>query len=285
MIKSFAKPKDLKELLQLLSCESCSIIAGGTDVMVEVHNGKEFKECVVDISGIEDLKGISNSEKTITILAGTTHAEIEKNKIVNKYMPMLSKACSLVGSTLIRNRGTIGGNVANNASCADSIPPLLLFNAKVVLKSLQGDRNLSLDEFLGKNCSVDLKSEEILYSIVAEKLEGYKWELVKVGRRKSLAISRITLAIALKEKDGVIEDLRLCPGAMLPKHTRLYNTENMFKGKKLSIGTIEAIANNAAEEAIEMSGRRWSAEYKEPVLKGLIVRTLEGWWKEHETTV
>lgn len=277
MIKSFAKPKNLQELLQLLSLESCSIIAGGTDVMVEVHNGKELKESIVDISGFEELKGVSSSEKAVTILAGTTHGEIEKNEIVNKYMPMLSKACSLVGSTLIRNRGTVGGNIANNASCADSIPPLLLLNAKVVLKSLQGDRTLSLDEFLGKNGSVALKSEEILYSIEAEKLEGYEWELVKVGRRKSLAISRLTLAIALKQKDGVIEDLRLCPGAMLPKHTRLYNTEDKFKGQKLSSEIIEAIADSAAEEAIAMSGRRWSAEYKEPVLKGLIVRTLEGW--------
>lgn len=277
MTKSFAKPKKLEEILQLVSFGNCTVIAGGTDIMVEVHNGKELLENIVDISGVEELKGIAEGEKTVTVLAGTTHGVVEKNEVIIKYVPMLSKACSLVGSTLIRNRGTVGGNIVNNASCADSIPPLLLSNAKVVLKSSTGDREISLDEFLGKNGSVDLNQGEILYSIEAEKLEGYDWELVKVGRRKALAISRITLAIALKKKDGIIEDLRLCPGAMLPKHTRLYKTEERFMGQKLSKDTIEAIADSAAEESIEMSGRRWSAEYKEPVLKGLIVRTLEGW--------
>lgn len=277
MIKSFVRPKKLEELLEVLSREGCTIIAGGTDIMVEVRSGKKLLDNVVDISGVEELKGITCSGTTISILAGTTHAEVENSEIVRRNIPMLSKACSLVGSTLIRNRATIGGNIANNANCADSIPPLLLLNAKVVLKSLQADRTLSLDEFLGKNGSVDLKPGELLYSIEADKLEGYRWELVKVGRRKSLAISRITLAIALKEIDGVIEDLRLCPGAMLPKHTRLYNTENKFKGQRMSSETIEAIAESSTEEVIAMSGRRWSAEYKEPVLKGLIARTLEGW--------
>jgi CO/xanthine dehydrogenase FAD-binding subunit len=277
MIKSFAKPKKLLELLQLLNNEKYTIIAGGTDLMVEVHKGKEMSGKVIDISSIEDLKGIISSEKSVTILSGTTHAEVEKNEDVNKYIPIVAKACSLVGSTLIRNRGTIGGNIANNASCADSIPPLLLLNAKVKLKSLMNERTISLDEFLGINGSVDLKNGEVLYAIEAERLDGYRCELVKVGRRKALAISRLTLAIALKEKDGIIEDLRLCPGAMLPKHSRLYNTENKFKGENFSSETIEAIASSAVEEALSLSGRRWSAEYKEPVLKGLIVRTLEEW--------
>ncbi|MCM0650651.1 FAD binding domain-containing protein [Clostridium swellfunianum] len=277
MIKSFVKPKKLQEVLEILNQGSVTILAGGTDIMVEARGRKELLNSVVDISGVEELKGIIYTDNVVSILAGTTHAEVEKSEIIKTNISMLSKACSLVGSTLIRNRATIGGNIANNANCADSIPPLLIYDAKLVLKNLNGERVLSLDEFLGKNGSVNLRPDEILYSIEVEKLVGYKWELVKVGRRKSLAISRMTLAIALKEKDGFIEDLRLCPGAMLPKHTRLYNTEKNFKGQKLTSEVIESIAGSAVEEAIAMSGRRWSAEYKEPVLKGLIIRTLEQW--------
>jgi len=120
-----------------------------------------------------------------------------------------------------------------------------------------------------------------LYSVTVKASEGYKWKLIKVGRRKSLSISRLTLAIALKETHGKIEDVRICPGAMLSKHARLYETENKFKGKKLN-ENIEFIADSAVEEVIRLSGRRWSTEYKEPVLRGLIVRTLEEWGQEHE---
>jgi CO/xanthine dehydrogenase FAD-binding subunit len=281
MIRNFAKPRDLEELIQSIKDDNYTIIAGGTDLMVEIHNGKEPKGKLIDVSTIKALKGISQYENCVTILAGTTHTEVLQSEIVKEKLPMLAKACSLVGSSLIRNRGTIGGNIANNANCADSIPPLLISDAVVCLKSFGRDRIIKLEEFLEKNSSVDIQKGEVLYSVTAKSLKGYKWNLIKVGRRKSLAISRLTLAIALKEINGIIEDLRICPGAMLSKQTRLHATENKFKGEKLS-ECIEAIADSAALEVIALSGRRWSTEYKEPVLRGLIIRTLEEWGKQHE---
>ncbi|ERI89676.1 FAD binding domain in molybdopterin dehydrogenase [Clostridiales bacterium oral taxon 876 str. F0540] len=281
MIKSFVKPKGIQELIQSIKEDNYTIIAGGTDLMVELHNGKEIKGKLIDISTIGALKGIKNYEDEVTIMAGTTHGEIEKSEIIKKELPILGKACSLVGSTLIRNRGTIGGNIVNNANCADSIPPLLLCDAVVCLKSFGRDRVVRLDDFLGKNGAVALEKGEVLYSITAKKLEGYNWSLVKVGRRKSLSISRLTLAIALKKREGIIEELRICPGAMLSKHGRLYETENKFRGKALK-DCIESIAESAVQEVEALSGRRWSSEYKEPVLKGLIIRTLEEWGQKHE---
>lgn len=276
-MKNFVKPRSLEEALKYLNNSKCTLLAGGTDIMVELHNGKNIGDDIVDISALKELNGVIKAEEAVKIYAATSHSEIEKSEIIKEYLPILAKACSLVGSTLIRNRGTIGGNIVNNASCADTIPPLLILEAEVTLKSATTERKVRLQEFLNRNGRVNIEKNELLYSIEAKPLEGYKWQLIKVGRRKSLAISRLTLAVALKEKEGFIEDLRVCPGAMLSTPSRLYNTENKFKGSFLDKSTIEAIALSASEEVIELSGRRWSSEYKEPVLKGLIERTLEEW--------
>lgn len=276
-MKNFVKPDSLEQALLYLNNGSCTVLAGGTDLMVELHNGKELRESIVDISDLKELKGITFKEGTVNIYAASSHSEIEKNKLVREKLPILSKSCSLVGSTLIRNRGTIGGNIVNNASCADTIPALLILEAEVMLKSKANERNIKLSEFLNRNGKVNININELLYRIDVKPLEDYKWKLIKVGRRKSLAISRLTLAIALKEKQGYIEDLRLCPGAMLSKPSRLYETENKFKGVSLDKNSIEKIAESAVEEVAALSGRRWSSEYKEPVLRGLIERTLEEW--------
>jgi carbon-monoxide dehydrogenase medium subunit/xanthine dehydrogenase FAD-binding subunit len=276
-LKNFVKPESLKEALEYLNGHCCTVVAGGTDIMVELHNEKALNENIVDISSLEDLRGIVKSDEVVTIYSASSHSEIEKCEIVKEKLPMLAKASSIVGSSLIRNRGTVGGNIVNNASCADTVPPLLILEAVVTLKSAGGDRKVKLQEFLGKSGKVNIEKNEILYSIEVRPLEDYKWQLIKVGRRKSLAISRLTLAIALKLKDGYIEDLRLCPGAMLSKPSRLYKTEDKYKGKVLDKNTISLIGQSAAEEVIELSGRRWSTEYKESVLKGLIQRTLEEW--------
>lgn len=276
-MKNFVKPNSLEEALEYLNSSQCTILAGGTDLMVEFHKGEDLGESIVDISSLKELKGITSSEDSVRIYSGSSHSEIEKSEIIKEKLPMLAKACSLVGSTLIRNRGTIGGNIVNNASCADTIPPLLIAEAEVVVKSKASERKIKLQEFLNRNGRVNLGEKELLYSIEVKPFEGYKWQLIKVGRRKSLAISRLTLAIAVKSQNGIIEDLRLCPGAMLSKPSRLYDTENKFKGNKLVQSTIEAIAQSAVEEVAAISGRRWSSEYKEPVLKGLIIRTLEEW--------
>lgn len=275
MVGRFVKPSSLKEALDMLNKEKSLIISGGTDLLVKLRKSKrDIEEALIDISSLEELKEIKEKNSIITIGAACTHSDIEKNIIINKNLPILAKGCSVVGSTLIRNRGTIGGNIVNNSNCADSVPPLFILEGSIIVESIEGKRKLSLDEFFYDTNKIDLKKNEIVTAIEVKPLKGYLWDLFKVGRRKSLAISRLTLAIAVKLNNGVIEDLRIIPGAMLPNYRRLKATEEKFAGKILK-DNIELIADSATKEAIKMSGRRWSTEYKEPVLRGLIIRTLE----------
>lgn len=276
METKFVKPKEIKEVIEYLNRYEGTIIAGGTDLMVEKRQGKQFVEPFIDISTIGELRKIEDLGNKCIIGVCCTHSDIEKSELIKNKLPMLKEACSSVGSTLIRNRGTIGGNIVNNAICADSVPALLIYDAKINLQSINDERCIAIkDFFLPK--SLDLRKNELLKSIEITPLKGYRWKLIKVGRRKSLAISRLTLAVALKKSNGIIEDIRICPGAMLPRHGRLWSTESKFKGESLDQKVIEAIAECSTEEAVSLSGRRWSTEYKEPVLKGLIVKTLEEW--------
>jgi len=276
MGNNFIKAKSLSEALKLMKEEESVVIAGGTDLIVELHQGKKIKERIVDISSIEELKDIREENGYVVIGAGCTHSEIEKSEIVKKKLPILAKGCSIVGSTTIRNRGTIGGNVVNSSTCADTVPPLLILDGRVKLQSLQGERVVALKDFFYNKGKVNLRNDEIVTEFYVKPMElDYKWSLAKVGRRKSLSISRLTLAIAVKEKDGIIEDLRICPGAMLPRHGRLWKTEEGFKGKHFNEKVIEEIGESASKEAVALSGVRWSTEYKEPVLKGLVIRALE----------
>lgn len=275
MTNKFVKPLNLDEALKCISNNKYKIIAGGTDVIVKMRENKQSFSNLIDISSLNELKTIGVKDEYIKLGSLCTHGEIEKNEIVKVKIPILSKGCGLVGSTLVRNRGTLGGNIVNNSNCADSVPPLLILDARVNLSKYNSKRCVELKDFFMNCNNAIIDEDEILTSIEAKPLVGYKWDLVKVGRRKSLAISRITLAIAIKIKGDIVEDLRICPGAMLSKPQRLWNTEGFSKGLKLNMGNIEKIADKAVEEVIEVSGTRWSSEYKNLVLRGLIVRSID----------
>lgn len=275
MENDFKKPENLDDALKYLNSCNPTIIAGGTDLIIDLRNRKRTPTNLMDISSIEELKNIRKVENTIEIGAGCTHSFIEKNEMIKNYLPMLAKGCSIIGSTLVRNRGTIGGNIVNNSNCADSIPPLLIMDTKIVLQSEDKIRTLNLSDFFMDNGKLDIKQNEVLTKILIEPIEGYKWSLQKVGRRKSLAISRITLAMAIKQDGSKLEDIRICIGAVLPKHQRLNNVEESFKGKEISVDLFNDIAEKSAEEVNRLAGIRWSSEYKIPVLKGLIMKTLE----------
>lgn len=275
MENNFKKPENLYDALKYLNSCNPTIIAGGTDLIIDFRNHKRIPTNLMDISSIEELKNIRKVGNIIEIGAGCTHGFIEKNEMIRNYLPMLAKGCSIIGSTLVRNRGTIGGNIVNNSNCADSIPPLLIMDTKIVLQSEGKIRTLNLSDFFMDKGKLDIKENEVLTKILIEPMEGYKWSLEKVGRRKSLAISRITLAIAIKQESSKLEDIRICIGAVLPKHQRLRNVEDAFKGKEISVDLFNDIAEKSAEEVNRLAGIRWSSEYKIPVLKGLIMRTLE----------
>jgi carbon-monoxide dehydrogenase medium subunit/xanthine dehydrogenase FAD-binding subunit len=254
------------------------ILAGGTDLLVEWRRpvGKSPK-VVVDISCIKELKGIVSGSGEVTLMPLATHTEIMMSSVIRESAPLLSCATSNIGAPQIRNRGTVGGNIMNAATCADTVPPLITLGATVTLQSKAGLRQMDLVDLYIKPYQTNARADEILTGIRFAKLPPRTHSaFIKLGRRKALAISRLSVAACLTEGDnGKIIDARIVPGAAFPVWRRVKEAEQMLIGEKPSSRLFVACGQKVSEMMFAQTGRRWSTEYKEPVIAVLVRRALE----------
>ena len=161
---SMLSPKTLKKALTLVS-EEYKLISGGTDIIVELRKRNDAEK-LLDISQLQELKKIKKTKESIVIGSAASVNSIISNKAIIKNYPILVEACSLIGSKQIRNRATLGGNIVNAAPCADSVPPLVIYDAKVILQSIDGLREIPIKDFIVKNYQTQIKPSEILTAIV-----------------------------------------------------------------------------------------------------------------------
>ena len=278
MKKEFIKAGSLDEAVFLLAAhkEDCALIAGGTDVMVEMHKANIAAEKLIDISSLPELKTVSEKDGLIRIGSGMTHAGCTKNHIIQKHAPILGEACSWVGSLQIRNRGTIGGNIISAAACADTVPALAALNGKCVLKSSRGTRELYIGELItGPNKTVR-RPDEICTEIIIETMpEAGKYRFLKLIRRNSVAKSRLTVAaVAVQDDSKRVTDIRISLGSATPVPRRFTSAEELFIGKVPDETLFKKAGEKVSAEMIAVTGHRWSTEYKKPVVEALTARAL-----------
>ncbi len=276
--RRFIKAGSLEEAVTLLGThkDDCALVAGGTDLMVEIHKGSVTARNLIDISRLEELIFIREEKETISIGSATTHMECMEHDIIKQYAPVLSEACSRVGSPQIRNRGTLGGNIISAAACADTVPALIVLNAKCLLKSAKGTRELKVSELItGPNETVR-NSDEICTAIVFEKIpEGAGYEFIKLIRRNSVAKSRLTVAvIAQQDSDKRVTDIRISLGSTTPRPHRFTSAEELFHGNLPTEDLFREAGEKVSADMIAVTGNRWSTEYKKPVVEALTARAL-----------
>ena len=165
-VKSF-KSKSLDEALKLLETygDKSKIIAGGTDLVIELRNHQINPKVIIDISSIDEIRYIKEEKGYIHIGAGTTFTDIAYSKLLDDKLEALKKSSRLVGSPLIRNKATVGGNICNGSPAADIVPPLLALEASVVIKSSYNAREIKLEDMLLDKGKVNLSQNEILTDI------------------------------------------------------------------------------------------------------------------------
>ena len=254
------------------------ILAGGTDLLLELRRpDAPAPRVIVDIGRIGALAGIAATNGRVTVGPLTTHAELSRSEPIRRQAAFLAEAAGSVGSPQIRNRGTIGGNIMNAATCADTVPPLVALGARLTLRSSRGSRDVDIADFFEKPYRTRARPDEVLVSIAFAPLpEGARSAFVKLGRRNALSIARLSVAAALVEDGrGVITDARLVPGAALPVWKRMAEAEAMLVGEMPSVSLFAAAGRRVSDLMIGATGRRWSTEYKEPVLAVLARRALE----------
>ncbi|MBL1211840.1 MAG: hypothetical protein HND52_00665 [Ignavibacteriae bacterium] len=276
----FINADNIEDVLRLLNeNDNAKVIAGGTDIIPGFHiDSARFKEIelLIDINKIKDFNSIELADNHLSIGASSNFTQIINDPNVNKYFPLLVNAVSQIGSHQIRNRATIGGNFINNAPCADSVPALLIYNAVLEIKSIIETKEIPLSEFLLKQYQTALNTNEVVTRVKLPFLnENYSGKFYKLGRRRGVAISRISLAVLMKKSNGIIEDVRIAGGAVTPIGTRFTKIEDMMKGKAAKSDLFKEAAQKIGEQILELTGLRWSSIYKLPVVQQKIYQLLE----------
>jgi len=240
---------------------------------------------LLDISNISELKIINSISNFIEIGPLVTHSRLINEPLIKNNFPVLVEAAYTIGSTQIRNRGTIGGNIVNASPAADLLPPLIALKAEVELTSRKGKRVLSLEEFLAGPYKTKLQANELLTKIKIPLLgDGYYTDFQKIGRRKTLSIARLSLALVTKiDKKGIFQDTRVVPGSATPYPQSLSETEKAIDGKSIFDIDVEGIGKITSKEMVSITGERWSTPYKKPTIAVLIKRALRKIIEEAKT--
>lgn len=164
---AYRKPETINEILSLLNDlgDDCKILAGGHSLIPVMKLRLNDPENLIDITGIAELKEIRDNEKSITIGACATHADIAQNEAIQQHAPMLSTAASMVGDIQVRNFGTIGGSIAHADPAADWPAVLLAANASIVIKNAEGQREVDVDQFFQGMFTTAVGDKELITAI------------------------------------------------------------------------------------------------------------------------
>jgi len=279
-------PGSIKEVVAILSKKNAGtkLLAGGTDIIPGFQiDSKRFHgiECLIDLAGVDELKTISESDDEVTIGAACSFTEISNNKIVTDNLPLLSESANTIGSQQIRNRATIAGNFINNAPCADSVPPLLVYDALLEISSSEAIRRTSLEETLLNPYETSVLPNEIITKIIIpKKRKIYYGTFYKLGRRRGVAISRITLALLLLIEDDKIKDMKIASGAVTPIGLRLRELEESCMGNSPNTELFKEVSKKLGKRILEITGLRWSSHYKVTVVQQMLYQLLEKLYME-----
>ena len=274
----FFAPKTIKEALEVIEDNNnYRIIAGGTDIMVEKFEELYEVKNWLAIDKIEELKKIELNNDNLEIGAGVTHTDLVNSDLVNKNVPALKDAALDVGSPQIRNRGTIGGNIVTSSPAGDLLPVLLIYNAEFILKSKSKQRKLTANEFFTGVKKNKLKNDEILTKIIIPLKENNFDKWIKIGKRKALVISSLTLAVRIKLDDDCqkIEDASLAMGAVAPTPLKITKAAEEIIGKKYSDLDFKKVASIVEKEISPIDDIRGTAKYRSEVAYNITIRALE----------
>ncbi|WP_243310036.1 FAD binding domain-containing protein [Fundidesulfovibrio agrisoli] len=264
-------PGSLDELWPLLE-EGVTIMAGGTDLLVRRRG--QVPAPVACLERIESLRGVRVHEGFISLGACETHASLLRHALVRERLPVLAGALQVLGSPLIRNMGTIGGNIVSASPAGDTLAPLYALDAQLELVSKWGARRVPLAGFIHGPGRTGLKPGEVLAAVLVPPPEPSALQhFEKVGRRKALAIAVVSLAaVILTDGEGVVLDARLALGSVGPTVARCPKAEALLAGRRLDREALLAVGEAMRSEIAPIDDLRASAAYRREVAGNLLLR-------------
>ena len=267
-IGKFYQAADVEDAVRaLVEDPEAVVISGGSDVLIKIREGKLAGCSLVSIHGIKELEGIRMEEDgTIVIGPATTFSHITNNDIIQKHIPMLGDAVDMAGGPQLRNIGTIGGNVCNGVTSADSASSLCCLDAVLVLEGPDGVREVPISQWYTGPGRTVRNHDEVLTAIRIKKenYQGYGGHYIKYGKRSAMEIATLGCAVSVKltEDKRYIQDLRLGYGVAAPTPIRCHKTEGAVKGMETGEALAQAVGKSALEEVNPRSSWRASREFR-----------------------
>ena len=257
----------------------CRIIAGGTDLIPLLRSQEVRPAHVLDILNVEALRTIGEEGDVIHIGPAATFSQIMGSELLRDTVPLLVQAASSVGAPQIRNRGTVGGNIATASPAADVLPALMALEAALELRSsASGARTVPLTNAVEGPYRTCIRADELITGItIPRPSPGTRGGFEKLGRRHALARARMNMSIVLRtDSEGCVAELRIVPGAVMPVARRMSEAEAILQGRRPEPEAVDAAASALADGILKTTGRRSSSEYKIPVVKNVFKRVLSG---------
>ena len=279
-IQSLYEARSVLDAIKLLEEHpQAHIIAGGSDVLIKIREGKLAGSELVSLYKVDELRGVNlTAEGDIRILPLTSFSHITRDLIIQKYMNVLGEAVDQIGGPQIRNIGTIGGNICNGVTSADSASTLHAYDAVVELTGPDGTRSLPIREFYVSAGKVALKSAELLSAIVIKKesYEGYFGHYIKYSMRRAMDIATLGCScnVKLSPDKKTVEDMRLAFGVAGPVPMRAPQAEAAVKGKPVSDELISSAGDAALLDVNPRTSWRASREFRLQLVKELTKRAL-----------
>lgn len=257
---------------------SVKILAGGTDLLVELKSAPHAPQMIVDISRAGDLKNIALTDEGLSIGALVTHSEIMDSRLIRDTFPALADAAHTIGAVQTRNLGTLGGNLVTCVPSMDSGPTLIALEALVTIAGPQGRRQMPLAAFFVGPRKTALKPTELLVEIVIPRRNlGKPAHFLKSGLRKGQALALVNVAASLwldRDKHTFAEP-RIALGAVAPVVMRATQAEAYLEGRAVTPEAMAEAGRIAAGEARPISDFRASAGYRRDLIAVLTKRALE----------
>ena len=279
-IKALYEAESVNHAIQLLlEHPEAQIIAGGSDVLVQIREGKRAGKELVSIYGLDELRGVSFEEDgAIRIGSLTSFSHITKDPIIQAHINVLGQAVDQVGGPQIRNIGTIGGNTCNGVTSADSASTLFAWDAIIEITGPEGVRRIPIQDFYIKAGHVDLRPGELQTAILIPKAayEGYQGHYIKYAMRNAMDIATTgcSVNVKLSADKSTMEDVRIAYGVAGPVPMRAVTAEARAKGKPTTKAEIKAFAQAVLEDINPRDSWRAAKDFRQHIAVALAERAL-----------
>ena len=274
----FFVPQALPEALSLLAANGSAIapVSGGTNLIVDMRSGRYRPSTLMDVSRLVELQGIQRKDGHLVIGANSTIAELMTDPLIARYVPALREAASVFANPLVRNRATVGGNLADASPAADTAPPLLAMDAEVELVSQNGKRFLPLSAFLVDVRKTLREPHELLASIRCPIPPTKNFSaFAKLGLRKADAIAVVSVAVMVEaDGNGRCHKAHIGLGAVASRPIRALAGEKYLQGQMLTPTIISEAARLTAEASSPIDDIRGSTAYRRQMVEVFVRRLL-----------